>query len=114
MRIGDWSSDVCSSDLLSRRSTQRSWMRAEITSQSAMHSSAIFNVLLRESGELGQPLRDQMISQGEQGLETLARSNKLRLVEPVAGSPSPDIPFFVGPTAGEARVRQKHQTSEET
>src|SRR3546814_6396495 len=95
MRIGDWSSDVCSSDLLSRRSTQRSWMRAEITSQSAMHSSAIFNVLLRESGELGQPVRAQMISQGEQGLETLARSNKMRLVEPVAGYSGQDTHLCV-------------------
>src|SRR3546814_13034138 len=94
MRIGDWSSDVCSSDLLSRRSTQRSWMRAEITSQSAMHSSALFNVLLRESGELGQPVRAQMISQGEQGLEPLARSNKMRLVEQVAGYSGQDNHWF--------------------
>src|SRR3546814_4864477 len=82
-------------------------MRAEITSQSAMHSSAIFNVLLRESGELGQPVRAQMISQGEQGLETLARSNKMRLVEPVAGYSGQDTHLCVGQNDGEEHVRQK-------
>src|SRR3546814_16032113 len=82
-------------------------MRAEITSQSAMHSSSIFNVLLRESGELGQPVRAQMISQGEQGLETLARSNKMRLVEPVAGYSGQDTHLCVGQNDGEEHVRQK-------